>query len=259
MSAAVPCSHVGNPNHAFGTKKRSATTSMLVFAPSCENPPPGWVSTERERRRFALITARISALLATYRRPNARIADVAFDVTLTEKTMATPQARRFFQADFKPAGVVVIRRDSLEVVQPWPHPAEDETMNADGSNPHYNPNLYIAGSPGRYPRSPWRDGTGRAYVRRPAWILSQPHHRHSVSSADKRFAARSEQARRGTPCRADRPCRAREDAFAADQDDTNGKTDEGRALLFARRISQAVRRGRVEAKLPDEDGEISGD
>ena len=48
--------------------------------------------------------------------------------------------------------------------------------------------------------------------------------------------------------------------FAADQDDTNGKTDEGRALLFEIEDEiQAARRGRVKAKLPDEDGEITGD
>lgn len=48
--------------------------------------------------------------------------------------------------------------------------------------------------------------------------------------------------------------------FAADQDDTNGKTDQGRALLFEiEDIIQAARRGRVKAKLPDEDGEVTGD
>ena len=47
---------------------------------------------------------------------------------------------------------------------------------------------------------------------------------------------------------------------AADQDDTNGKTDEGYALLFEIEDEiQAARRGRVKAKLPDEDGEITGD
>lgn len=44
--------------------------------------------------------------------------------------------------------------------------------------------------------------------------------------------------------------------FAADQDDTNGKTDEGRALLSEMEdVLTAVRRGRVKAKLPDDDGE----
>lgn len=48
--------------------------------------------------------------------------------------------------------------------------------------------------------------------------------------------------------------------FAADQDDTNGKTDEGRALLFEiEDIIKDARRRRVKAKLLDEDGEISGD
>ena len=48
--------------------------------------------------------------------------------------------------------------------------------------------------------------------------------------------------------------------FAADQDDRNGKTDEGRALLFEiEDIIKAARGRRVKAKLPDDDGEVSGD
>ncbi|MGY2734588.1 hypothetical protein [Sphingomonas sp. UYP23] len=48
--------------------------------------------------------------------------------------------------------------------------------------------------------------------------------------------------------------------FAADQDDTNGKTDQGRALLQEiENEIQAARRGRVNAKLPDHDGEVTGD
>lgn len=48
--------------------------------------------------------------------------------------------------------------------------------------------------------------------------------------------------------------------FAADQDDTNGKTDQGRALLFEMEdVLRAARRGRVNAKLPDDDGEVTGD
>ncbi|MDX5982936.1 hypothetical protein [Sphingomonas echinoides] len=48
--------------------------------------------------------------------------------------------------------------------------------------------------------------------------------------------------------------------FAADQDDTNGKTDQGRALLFEiEDILRDARRSRVKAKLPDDEGEITGD
>lgn len=48
--------------------------------------------------------------------------------------------------------------------------------------------------------------------------------------------------------------------FAADHDDTNGKTDGGSALLFEMQdVLGEVRRGRVKAKLPDEDGEVTGD
>jgi len=45
----------------------------------------------------------------TYRRPDARVNDVAFDVTLTRKTLGTPQVRGFFDADLRPSSVVIIR------------------------------------------------------------------------------------------------------------------------------------------------------
>lgn len=48
--------------------------------------------------------------------------------------------------------------------------------------------------------------------------------------------------------------------FAADQDDTNGKTDEGRALLFEMEdVLRDARKRRVRAKLPDDEGEVTGD
>lgn len=45
----------------------------------------------------------------TYRRPDARVKDVAFDVTLTRKTLGTAQVRGFFNTDFRPSRVVIIR------------------------------------------------------------------------------------------------------------------------------------------------------
>lgn len=48
--------------------------------------------------------------------------------------------------------------------------------------------------------------------------------------------------------------------FAEDQDDTNGKTDGGRALLYEiEEVIQAARSRRVTAKLPDDEGEVTGD
>lgn len=49
----------------------------------------------------------------TYRRPDARVGNVAFDVTLAAKTGRTPQVRGFFDADFRPAYVVIIRPRQL--------------------------------------------------------------------------------------------------------------------------------------------------
>lgn len=49
----------------------------------------------------------------TYRRPDARVKDIAFDVTLTRKTIRTAQVRGFFDADFCPNRVIIIRPRQL--------------------------------------------------------------------------------------------------------------------------------------------------
>lgn len=49
----------------------------------------------------------------SYRRPDARVNEVAYDVTLARKTLATPQVRGFFNADFKPTRVIIIRPSQL--------------------------------------------------------------------------------------------------------------------------------------------------
>ena len=48
--------------------------------------------------------------------------------------------------------------------------------------------------------------------------------------------------------------------FADDQDNTNGKTDQGRALLFdIEDLLNEVRKRRVQTRQPDDDGEVTGD
>ncbi|MBB4839633.1 hypothetical protein HNP52_002702 [Sphingomonas kyeonggiensis] len=49
----------------------------------------------------------------TYRIPDARVGSVAFDVTLTNKTILTAQIRGFFNTDFRPEMVVIIRPTQL--------------------------------------------------------------------------------------------------------------------------------------------------
>ena len=49
----------------------------------------------------------------TYRRPDARVGRVAFDVTLSPKTAKTAQVRGFFGTDFRPQQVVIIRPSQL--------------------------------------------------------------------------------------------------------------------------------------------------
>jgi hypothetical protein len=49
----------------------------------------------------------------TYRVPDARAGNIAFDVTLTRKTLSTSQIRGFFRANFRPAAVIIIRPSQL--------------------------------------------------------------------------------------------------------------------------------------------------
>lgn len=50
---------------------------------------------------------------ASYRVPDARVGDIAFEVSLTVKSLSYPQVKGFFNADFKPAGVVIVRPNQL--------------------------------------------------------------------------------------------------------------------------------------------------
>ena len=48
--------------------------------------------------------------------------------------------------------------------------------------------------------------------------------------------------------------------FVADQDNTNGKTAQGRELLFEiEDVLRDARRRRVKARLPDDEGKVTGD
>ncbi|WP_443969812.1 hypothetical protein [Sphingobium sp. CR28] len=49
----------------------------------------------------------------TFRRPDARVGNIAYDVTLSQKTLRTHQIRGFFAADFRPSHVIIIRPTQL--------------------------------------------------------------------------------------------------------------------------------------------------
>lgn len=49
----------------------------------------------------------------SYRIPDARVGNVAFDATITRKTLSTPQIRGFFNSDFRPSSVVIVRPTQL--------------------------------------------------------------------------------------------------------------------------------------------------
>ena len=49
----------------------------------------------------------------TYRIPDARVGNIAFDVSLEAKSLSDLQIRDFFNADFTPVGVVIVRPNQL--------------------------------------------------------------------------------------------------------------------------------------------------
>ena len=63
----------------------------------------------------------------SYRVPDARLGDVAFDWTLSAKTIAAPQIRGFFRADSRPRAVVIIRPSELGTNSTYliPRPADN--------------------------------------------------------------------------------------------------------------------------------------
>lgn len=194
----------------------------------------------------------------TYRRPDARVGDVAFDFTLTRKTLATAQVRGFFNTDFRPSRVPPATAWSGRHL--WHFPPGDEAMNEDQLNPYSNLSPYIPAS-----LSEINDQIAGMIFEAPTFIdrlgdfpdqnidsdfhvLGEGFGVVRRKLGEERYAALLDLAARAKAL------------FAADQDDSNGKTDEGRALLFQiEDVLQEVRRGRVKAELADDDGEITGD
>ncbi|HEU0309632.1 MAG TPA: hypothetical protein VFR36_00235 [Sphingomicrobium sp.] len=50
---------------------------------------------------------------STYSLPDSQVGNIAFDVSLTAKSLSTPQIRRFFQSDFRPQAIVIVRPSQL--------------------------------------------------------------------------------------------------------------------------------------------------
>lgn len=49
----------------------------------------------------------------TYRIPDARVGQIAYDFTIARKLPSTPQVRGFFQSDFRPDAVIIVRPSQL--------------------------------------------------------------------------------------------------------------------------------------------------
>src|SRR5215472_12694359 len=61
-----------------------------------------------------------------YRVPDARLGDVAFDWTLSLKTIGSAQIRGFFRADSQPRAVIIIRPSALGSVRTYLLPRPDD-------------------------------------------------------------------------------------------------------------------------------------
>lgn len=55
----------------------------------------------------------------SYRIPDARVGNIAFDVSLTRKTARTPQVQGFFESDWKPDTVIIVRPSQLGPDSPY--------------------------------------------------------------------------------------------------------------------------------------------
>lgn len=133
-------------------------------------------------------------------------------------------------------------------------------MSGDQPNPYYNPNPYIPAS-----LSEIDDQLGGMILWAPTFVDVTGY--FANQNIDTEFhvlvegfgVVRKKLGEERYAQLLDLAARAKA-LFVADQDDTNGKTDEGRALLFEMEdVLTAVRRGRVKAELPDDDGEVTGD
>lgn len=49
----------------------------------------------------------------SFSRPDSRVGNIAFDVSLTAKNLSTPQVRNFFRSDIQPSAVVIVRPSQL--------------------------------------------------------------------------------------------------------------------------------------------------
>lgn len=83
-------------------------TRLGLFFDGLRIPTGSGSAIRVNRRAYDSSDADIS-----YRIPDARVGDLAFEVSLTAKSPSNPQIRGFFNADFKPVGVVIVRPNQL--------------------------------------------------------------------------------------------------------------------------------------------------
>lgn len=98
-----------SPNEALGNFIDRRVREQLRYAYRRQNIPSDGTSIVRVNRR----EYDSSAAERSYRLPDARVGNIVFDVTLTQKTLQTAQVRGYFASDIKPTAVVIIRPSQL--------------------------------------------------------------------------------------------------------------------------------------------------
>lgn len=83
-------------------------TRLGLFFNSLRVPTDSGSVIRVNRRAYDSSSSRRS-----YRVPDVRVGNLAFDISLTAKSLSKPQVRGFFDADFRPIGVVIVRPNQL--------------------------------------------------------------------------------------------------------------------------------------------------
>jgi hypothetical protein len=98
-----------SPQEAIGNYVDDAVRIRLgLFLDGLEIPTDSESTIRVNRRAY-----NSSGPSVSYRLPDIRVGNFAFDVSLRAKQASDPQIKGFFNADFKPIGVVIVRPNQL--------------------------------------------------------------------------------------------------------------------------------------------------
>jgi hypothetical protein len=87
---------------------RTGRNQLVRFFDSLRMPTGPWSAIRINRKAYDTWEWPFS-----YRLPDLRVGNFAFDISLRAKSYSDSQIRRFFNADFAPTGVVIVRPNQL--------------------------------------------------------------------------------------------------------------------------------------------------